>query len=305
MLHYYLTEDKHNMDANVRNACEKEFLSIIRTISEELNLYIDVQVEAKNEGSIVEWYDFFVSYEGTFLFQLGTFVVNIIQLFMTKKSKTDKEEQQLRIEYLKLLIEKSKEEGKSKNVELTSINEDKTFRMIKEDSKLKKQRSNFYEKLQKEKDLISIEFSAADNNYSPISVININREDFSLFILESNELAPIEIENATIEIISPVLKKGNDKWSGIFKGEKISFSMKSNEFKTLVQIGEIEFKNGSSINCHLQINKLIDNDGNEKIKSYDVKSVNSYFNNEQPVETPEGKRNRQKKEYEKMQLNLF
>ena len=125
LLHYYLTEDKHNM--NVRNACEKEFLSIIRTISEELNLYIDVQVEAKNEGSIVEWYDFFVSYEGTFLFQLGTFVVNIIQLFMTKKSKTDKEEQQLRIEYLKLLIEKSKEEGKSKNVELTSINEDKTF----------------------------------------------------------------------------------------------------------------------------------------------------------------------------------
>lgn len=31
--------------------------------------------------------------------------------------------------------------------------------------------------------------------------------------------------------------------------------MKSNEFKTLVQIGQIVFKNGSSINCHLLTHK--------------------------------------------------
>ena len=52
-----------------------------------------------------------------------------------------------------------------------------------------------------------------------------------------------------------VLKKGKYKWSGIYNGEVIQFTMKSNEFKTLVQTGQIVFKNGSSINCHLLTHK--------------------------------------------------
>lgn len=38
-------------------------------------------------------------------------------------------------------------------------------------------------------------------------------------------------------------------------GKVISFTMKSNEFKTLVQTGKVLFKNGSSINCHLITHK--------------------------------------------------
>ena len=121
----------------------------------------------------------------------------------------------------------------------------------------------------------------------------------------SDDLEPLEIEKAEIEIISPVLKKGKYKWTGYYKGEVISFNMHSNEFKTLVQSGEIEFKNGSSINCFLKIKRKIDNEGIEKIVGYDVERVHFYFQNEEPIETSEGKQYRRVKEAEKNQTRLF
>jgi hypothetical protein len=81
--------------------------------------------------------------------------------------------------------------------------------------------------------------------------------------------------------------------------------MKSNEFKTLVQTGNIEFKNGSSINCQLIVHKKIDNEGIEKIVKYEVIRVNEYFENDKPIETNEGKNYRQKKEADERQYDLF
>ena len=71
----------------------------------------------------------------------------------------------------------------------------------------------------------------------------IKREEFQKYILVSNELETFVDEKAIVEIVSPVLKKGNYQWRGIYNGEALSFNMKSNEFKTLVQSGNIEFKN--------------------------------------------------------------
>ena len=128
------------------------------------------------------------------------------------------------------------------------------------------------------------------------------KSDFPNYIMTSDELEPENDENAVIEIISP---KGKYKWSGIYHDEVIQFTMKSNEFKTLVQTGQILFKNGSSINCHLITHKKINAEGEVKITGYEVVLVNYYFENDKPIETPEGRRNRQIKEAEKMQLTLF
>ncbi len=100
-------------------------------------------------------------------------------------------------------------------------------------------------------------------------------------------------------------KKGKYKWSGIYNGEVIQFAMKSNEFKTLVQTGRIVFKNGSSMNCHLIMHKKINTEGIVKISGYEVVFVNNYFENGEPIETPEYKRKQAKKEAERRQLVLF
>lgn len=128
---------------------------------------------------------------------------------------------------------------------------------------------------------------------------------FDKFIMTSDDLEPQCDENATIEIISPVLKKGKYQWLGIYNGTVNQFKMKSNEFKNMVLIGQVPFKNGSSIICLLLTNKKIDNQGNEKVTGYEVLEVYNYFENEAPIETPGGKRRRQKEEAEKIQMSLF
>jgi len=101
------------------------------------------------------------------------------------------------------------------------------------------------------------------------------------------------------------IKKGPYKWTGIYQHESIPFSMKPNEFKELVQKGEIEFKNGSTINCLLQINKKIGNEGEIKITTYEVSRVDSYYINDVQTETSEEKKHRKLKEAEKQMLKLF
>ena len=101
------------------------------------------------------------------------------------------------------------------------------------------------------------------------------------------------------------MKKGKYKWTGIYEGEVIQFALKSNEFKTLVQIGQIAFKNGTSMKCQLKIKRKLDAEGNERITGYEVWSVDATFENDKPIETPEGKRKRQQKEVDDRQLKLF
>lgn len=78
-----------------------------------------------------------------------------------------------------------------------------------------------------------------------------------------------------------------------------------NEFKNIVLTGQVPFKNGSSIICLLLTSKKIDNQGNEKVTGYEVLEVYNYFENEAPIETPEGKRRRQKEKAEKSQMSLL
>jgi hypothetical protein len=170
---------------------------------------------------------------------------------------------------------------------------------------IKKKRSNFYEALEKYPKVNK--FSIQTKNYSEKFVSEeffIIRNNFKEFILISDDLKKEEIDNAIIEIITPVLKKGKYRWIGIYNGEPVSFNMKSNEFKTLVQTGKIEFKNGSSINCLIEIRKKINNEGVEQIAGYDIVRVNNYFENDKPIETPEGKQHRQKQEADKQQLKI-
>ncbi|KAA6324641.1 hypothetical protein EZS27_026053 [termite gut metagenome] len=206
-----------------------------------------------------------------------------------------------------IIIEKIFEDKELNDLEKENLKLDIELKKqkIEENNVIAKKRSNFYETLEKCPKIK--QFSISIENTEKVSFSEekiVNKNDFKEFILVSDDLEPIENDEAIIEIISPVLKKGNYKWMGIYNGEKISFNMKSNEFKTLVQVGKIEFKNGSSINCLLSVRKRINNEGIENIVGYDVIRVNQYFENENPIETPEGKKYRQQKEAEKLQMKL-
>ena len=133
----------------------------------------------------------------------------------------------------------------------------------------------------------------------------ITCEGFKTFILKSDQLAPHVLENVLIQIISPVLITGKYKWKGVYNGSPISFSMKSDEFISMVQSGKVEFKSGTTINCTLEIEKKINSEGLEKVTSYNIMQVGSYVEHGKTVDITEVKQQRQKPVAPKKQLDLF
>jgi hypothetical protein len=293
------------MDALALNKCNYEALNIIKEVSRLLQVEIIIETEPFGEGGLKAWFKILTKQEKKKAVILTAVVSSLCTtLLVTPVAKItetviehifeDKELKELEKDKLKLEIEKLKHE-----VSQNALN-------IENSVVIRKRKSNFYETLEKYPKVNQVQFILTDETRQTIyNNQTIPKSDFGKFILASDDLDPLEIEEAIIEIISPVLKKGTYKWRGIYNGEPIEFRMLSNEFKTKIQNGIIEFKNGFSINSALTIKRKIDSEGNVKYVGYDVSRVNNYFLNDNPIETEEGKRHRKQKEVEKMQLNLF
>jgi len=303
-IHYWLKNNSHSMNATVENKCEYEVLALIKEIANTYSLKINIETEPTAEGGLRKWFTIVSKEENKSATITTAIVVALITMLLTTpitkvteklidKIFEDKELNEMEKEKLRLEIDKMKDEAAKRNSNIESSNS------------IKKRKSNFYESLDSDPKVEKVSFAVTNKEKENISEKVILKNDFKKFILVTDDLEPIVIESAIIEIISPVLKKGKYKWMGYFSGEPIIFNMQSAEFKTLVQNAEINFKNGSSINCVLQIRRKIDSEGLERIVGYDVVVVNHYFENEKPIETKEGKRRRQNKEAEKNQINLF
>ncbi|MBO4874642.1 MAG: hypothetical protein J5542_04980 [Bacteroidales bacterium] len=307
-LHYWFKDDSHTMDANVFNQCEHEILDIINELVNKLQVNIGIEVEPLGEGGLKTWLRFIGEQKNAikiaftlYLFSevLLTPLTTTLEYVTTKAIDSFFEDDEI-----KALEKEKKKADLEYDIAKTKLQTQKLCDSIDE-NKIKKKRSNFFETASKCKkiDKISITLTDSNKTQNPTSK-EVLSPDFSKYIMTSDDVEPDNDENAIIEIVSPVLKKGKYMWTGIYNNIVIQFKMKSSEFMTLVQSGQIPFKNGSSIQCHLITNKKINSDGNVKITSYEVISVDKYFMNDTPIETPEGKRNRQKREAEKMQMEF-
>lgn len=304
-IHYWLQGESHTMDAIVENKCEYEVLGIIKEIANIYSLNILIETEPTAEGGLKKWLRIVSKEENKKATITTAILVTILTIVLTTpiakvseklidKLFEDTEMNALEKEKIKLEINNLRQDSINKNAQIENNN------------LIKKRKSNFYEALESYAKITKVSFTPTTNDkQNRLEEKSVEKSEFKKFILVSDNLEPVEIESAEIEIVSPVLKKGKYKWMGYFNGEIISFNMQSNEFKALVQNGEIEFKNGSSINCFLKIRKKVDNEGQEKFVGYDVVRINYYFENEKPIETAEGKKHRQTKEAESNQTNLF
>lgn len=302
-LHFWLNDNSHSINAFVLNHTEHEFLAVVRELAKVFKLEIEVEAQAYNEGGLISWFRIIAKSEDKQAIITTSILTAILtallaspiirisdklidKLFEDKELvRIEKETKELELEKLKLDIKRMSED-------------------IENNTVISKRRSNFYESLDKYERIEKISFTTFCENKSDLEYF-VNKEDFKNFILVTDDLEPELIDDAIIEIMSPVLKKGKHKWWGFYEGVKIPFTMQSNEFKTLVQMGVIEFKNGSSINCLLEIIKTIDNEGNVKVKNHTVKRVNKYFQNDNPIETNEGRIHRNKLEAKERQMRLF
>lgn len=319
-LHYLFSDDDktHSMDAVIRNRCEHELLQIVGAISKELDIQIKIETEAYDEGGLIEFYTFLGTAEGKAILALAPIVITILGIIISriplKKSRVDKQVQELSIEEKKLNIEAQKlkiqllrRELEEKKIKNPNINIEKLEYIITNNIKIIKHKSNFYKTLYNYPKVKRLSTASLDINKKQIEEPRfIERKDFEKFILESDNLDPVTDENATIEIISPVLKKGEYKWRGIYDKVPypIEFAM-NKEFKDKVIEDGIPFKSGTFIDCIIKIARKIDDLGNIFNSNYSVQTVLRQHDEEVSIETPQGKKIRQKKEAEYRQYKLF
>ena len=301
-IHYWLNNNSHSMNAFIINKCEYEILGLIKEVSKIYGLEVKIEAQAYSEGGIIKWLKI-ISKEENKKATITTSVITalMILLLTTPLSKVTEKLIDKLFEDTELR-ELEKEKLKQEVIKLQKENGTYVF----DNPTIRKKRSNFYETLDKETQVQKVYFeSCSGKDTKEIKSQFVSKSEFKNFVLVTDELEPENIDEAVIEIISPVLKKGNYKWSGYYNSEVIYFSMKSNEFKTAVQNGRIEFKNGSTINCNLVIKRKVNNDGLIKLVGYEVSSVNSYYSDDIHIETSEGRSKRFNKEKDRTQLKLF
>ncbi|WP_018631253.1 hypothetical protein [Niabella aurantiaca] len=306
---YFFEEESHLMDALVQNKCEYELLALIREVASRLRLRVIIETAPSAEKGFRRCFKVVLKKEhkaATAAVSVATVALvavitaplsasagdaarNLIgQLLEAPEfSNTGNKRLQLQVEKLRLQMMAGCEHLDTSNI-------------------IKKRRSNFFELLNRYPRISRVRFAALDVQQAGITQEkDVPRQDFGAFVLTTNVLEPEEVDDIDIEIISPVLKKSNYKWTGMYQGRPRSFTMQSREFKKLVQSGKVQFKNGTSINCQLTIHKKMNNEGTERITGITIDRVNHYFENDKPVETVEGKRQKKQPEPEITQLALF
>lgn len=296
-LHYFTIDGKHFIDAANENKCSAEFLHFANIIAEIFDCELKIEAVAINEGGFERVWNVICKNENKKAIITSSIISSIIASVLASGIT---EGCNRIIDYItadKELSELQKEDYRL-SIELKS-------RELRESTRLAKRQSNFYENASKDERINAIELSSIPENGEQFSSPRVARDDFSNFILTSNELEPNTVENAIIEIISPVIQKGSYQvWRGKYEGNIIKFRMLSSEFMLKVYSGEIEFKNGFTINCNLLQFRRMNEAGEAYIYKQDVSLVHSYYVNDNPVETNEGRRYRQKKEVDNAP-NLF
>lgn len=305
-MHYYFEDKSHSMDAFVRNKCESEILAIITEIAKTLNVKIQIESEVRKEGGLREIWAFTNANAGVLsvIISIAALVSSRIPVGDSELEDLQKQDLKLSIQERQLRINKLKAEIKDDVITAETIG--KVADLVSKDNKIIIRKSNLYKSLDTYRKVSKIGVNGLDLSDKEVSAeLIVKRPDFKKFIVKSNVL-PIEaIEDAVIEIVSPVLKSGNYKWKGIFEGESINFSMADKSFQLDVLSEKISFQHGSMIKCTLLIHSKIDEVGEVVITGYSVDTVLENMEGHSFVETKQGKSYRNQKALKAAQGDLF
>lgn len=287
-LHYFFSDDSHSLDAFTRNKCESEFLLIVKEVLKTLDLEMQIETVAVQEGGLIEIWEF-LGANGAQISIIISIITPLLTLRPSSNAELDalnKQNLELSINKYKLEIKKLQDEQDIHKIDIPAISQ--TFNA---DLKVVKHRSNFFETLLKSEKVTHIETSLLYDNEIVRKITTVEKKEFHNYVVSDSNLPVETIENAQLEIISPVLKQqGNYKWKGIYKGEPIDFYMTDKEFKQSVFNREILFQNGFSIICVLEIQRSLNELGDLKIKQYTVSTVLSTFEEGIKADTEQGKK---------------
>lgn len=321
-IHFYLRDKSHSMNALVRHQMEKQILDVLSEFQKITGLTFNLEAEAYQEGGLKERYKFLI--DNIVTPSIVALIVTLLTKMITEPMSREKSytelvliQEQIKTERIKQRIAREDEELKGIAIEEAKIDlEIKKEKLQQEQlktqeiaeqveqskslSKVSRSLSNWYQKAEKYEKIEKIGYLTCNSQQEII----VDRSSFKDFILSNEEDIEIDDE-AIIEIISPVLDDGKNKWRGSYKSEKIEFSMADSKYKKKVVKGEQKFQNGSRIKCRIEIKRKYDNFGEEVGKpSYRVSHVDEIEIGGRMFQTETGAK-RAKKILESKQGSLF
>lgn len=271
----FIDKNKHTMNAEVFNECERQFIKALRSTEKYFEETLLIKIKPREKGSITDVLT--VAFNNpVFVSLLSIFATKFFDAtFSTAKHKTDETSKKLEN------LQKVKEQIKA-----AILTEDDFDYIASNDKDLRKQKSNFFKSAKKEAEIAKIETTTIINsNIQPIIII-VERKDFESFIIPETTEQTEETEEGKIYIVAPVLIKGRrDAWKGIYHEISIDFKISDKEFLEQVWNKQVNFQNGTYINCKLKIVTTTNIETEETKISREVITVINYGEDDQTVKT--------------------
>lgn len=287
-------EDKHSMNAEIFNECEKQFIKAIKSTEKYFEDTIEIKIKPREEGSLIDVLTIAVN-NPIFGVLVGIFATKFFDSkFPSAKHKTD--ETSKKLENLQIIKDQ---------IKAGTLTEDDFDYIASNDKDLRKHKSNFFKSAKQEKDVVKIESTTkSDIKIQPI-VIVVDRKDFDDFIIKKTTEEIEEIQDAKIYIVAPILIKGRrDSWKGIIENTNIDFKVSDKEFLQQVWTKNINFQNGTFINCELKTITTTNIETEETKVSKEVINVVNYGEDDTPLKVITH-RKKTKKDTITKQLSLF
>jgi hypothetical protein len=308
-LHYYLADGAHAMDAVVRNRCEAELLAIFHEVSATLGVSCQIDAQALSEGGLREvwkWLGDNATQLNVVLPVVAILIALAPQVYESEEESLSKELTELSIEEKKLQIEKLRKELRKADKKSEGAVLESAVHLLRRAPKIVVRRSNFYKQLLGRESVELIGVTPLNNTLQPSRPEQrIPYSEFRRFVLTSHSIKPLTIEDANIEIVSPVLREGNYKWKGIYNGQTIGFTMRDEAFRNLVLREDVTFQHGTFLECVLNINRKLDEVGDVELTGYVVTTVIRKYDDRQSIETPQGRTYKHAKALLESQNDLF
>lgn len=308
-LHYYLADRGHSMDAMLRNQCESELLALFLEVSSVLGVPVNIQAQALREGGLKELWKWLGgnSPQLTVLLSVAAILIALApHMYESNAEQLSEQLAELKIEKTQLQIEKLKKELQEMQKGYEGSITNNAIDFLRNDPKIVVRRSNFYKKLISSNAVASIGVTPYDAEQRPIQdERNVPKSDFGRFVLSSQSLKPKTVDDATIQIISPVLREGKFKWKGIYDGQLIGFAMQDSLFRSQVLRDEITFQHGTCLDCVLVVNRKLDEVGEIVVTDYAATTVIRKYDDAQSIETSQGREYKQAKKLRDSQKDMF
>jgi hypothetical protein len=276
-MHYsFFDENFHSMNAIIFNDCERNFIDAIQNLDKYLDFTIEIEVFAKEDGSLKGLYKIVIK-KNPLVLILITAAITAFFTSTCPQAIHHTEETKNKLETI-LMIKEAIQSGKITLEEFDYI--------TRNDKDLNKFKSNFFETAKKEEKIkqIVIESNTPINGHHAFERKIIAHEQFDEFIIKDEFERNEYIIDAKIYIVAPVLVKGRrDYWKGILDEEPLEFQIMDKNFLNNVYNHSIKFSSGTYIHCKLKIVKKINSRTHEEKLNRRVIKVINWGDNESEV----------------------